>query len=408
MSSHHDDAGELLAPDVAGVRVRTVQYGEQPHLLLDVYSPRFRDAAAQAPLPIIVFCHGGGWKAFSRRPVLGVLGDVGRSFARRGFVVVSVDYTLSRPPRFAACMCYLGVSLAIFVVAVAAYAAAARGRFLSGAVAGLFAGAFLLVALADPCKTWRRGCRATGEMVSHPRHCLDVAAAVAWTVAHAAEVGGDARRIALLGHSAGAHIALQLALQPEEYFARAATPLARPHEHVRAIVGISGVYCADLLEARGTASAPFRRFWYLRAAFGPDRESWAGAFPCGVLRARAERAAREAPAARSAGGAGALPRAASWRPPVLLTNAATGDWGLEKHSEALMPMLREAGFDVEYFVLKGAGHVTELLGIGVPCTPSERLLVPRVLRFLEPRLRPRPGGEREVGAGVGIDVEAER
>ena len=35
----------------------------------------------------------------------------------------------------------------------------------------------------------------------------DVAAALAWVHAHAAEYGGDPDRIAIMGHSAGAHLA---------------------------------------------------------------------------------------------------------------------------------------------------------------------------------------------------------
>ncbi len=43
--------------------------------------------------------------------------------------------------------------------------------------------------------------------VEHPEHARDVAAAVAWVHQHAAEFGGDPERIALIGHSAGAHLA---------------------------------------------------------------------------------------------------------------------------------------------------------------------------------------------------------
>lgn len=43
--------------------------------------------------------------------------------------------------------------------------------------------------------------------VIHPEHARDVAAAVSWVHQHAAEFGGDPDRIALMGHSAGAHLA---------------------------------------------------------------------------------------------------------------------------------------------------------------------------------------------------------
>lgn len=43
--------------------------------------------------------------------------------------------------------------------------------------------------------------------VRHPEHARDVASAIAWVHAHIAEYGGDPARIAVMGHSAGAHLA---------------------------------------------------------------------------------------------------------------------------------------------------------------------------------------------------------
>ena len=40
----------------------------------------------------------------------------------------------------------------------------------------------------------------------HPAQIEDTAAAFAWTVAHAAEFGGDPKRITIMGHSAGGHL----------------------------------------------------------------------------------------------------------------------------------------------------------------------------------------------------------
>ena len=41
----------------------------------------------------------------------------------------------------------------------------------------------------------------------HPAHIEDVAAAIAWLHSHAAEIGGDADRIFVMGHSSGAQLA---------------------------------------------------------------------------------------------------------------------------------------------------------------------------------------------------------
>jgi acetyl esterase/lipase len=51
--------------------------------------------------------------------------------------------------------------------------------------------------------------------VKYPGFVQDGAAAVAWTVAHAGAYGGDTGQLFLMGHSAGAYIAVMLALDPD-------------------------------------------------------------------------------------------------------------------------------------------------------------------------------------------------
>src|SRR5262249_51817026 len=47
---------------------------------------------------------------------------------------------------------------------------------------------------------------------THPAHVSDVAAAIRWVHDHAAEFGGDAKKIVLMGHSAGCHLVTLVAL----------------------------------------------------------------------------------------------------------------------------------------------------------------------------------------------------
>lgn len=68
--------------------------------------------------------------------------------------------------------------------------------------------------------------------VEYPVFLEDCAAAVRWTLRHAAEHGGDASRLALMGHSAGAYNAVMLALEPDYGVAGA----------IGAVVGLSGPY----------------------------------------------------------------------------------------------------------------------------------------------------------------------
>jgi acetyl esterase/lipase len=71
----------------------------------------------------------------------------------------------------------------------------------------------------------------------------DAARAVSWAAAHASEFGADPGRLYLMGHSAGAHIAALLSLDPR-YFAA----LEQPAPPIAGVIGLSGPY--DFLPLR--------------------------------------------------------------------------------------------------------------------------------------------------------------
>lgn len=68
--------------------------------------------------------------------------------------------------------------------------------------------------------------------VEYPVFLEDCAEAVRWALANAAGYGGDASRLAVMGHSAGAYNAAMLALEPAYGVAGA----------IKAVVGLSGPY----------------------------------------------------------------------------------------------------------------------------------------------------------------------
>ena len=73
--------------------------------------------------------------------------------------------------------------------------------------------------------------------VTFPDFLDDCAEAVRWTVDNAAALGGDPRRVVLVGHSAGAYNAAMLALDP-----RYLTAVGTDPKVVRAFAGLSGPY----------------------------------------------------------------------------------------------------------------------------------------------------------------------
>jgi len=76
--------------------------------------------------------------------------------------------------------------------------------------------------------------------VKFPAFVQDGAAALAWVVSHAAEIGGDPKRIYLAGHSAGAHLAGMLAYDRSQLERVGLAP-----DTVRGYIGLSGPYALD-------------------------------------------------------------------------------------------------------------------------------------------------------------------
>lgn len=73
--------------------------------------------------------------------------------------------------------------------------------------------------------------------VKFPAFMHDAAKAVAWVRANVARRGGDPGRVYLMGHSAGAHIAALLALDP-----RYLKAVAVPRRALAGVIGLAGPY----------------------------------------------------------------------------------------------------------------------------------------------------------------------
>lgn len=166
--------------------------------------------------------------------------------------------------------------------------------------------------------------------VGFPALLEDPAAAVAWARENAARFGAAPGRLVLAGHSAGAHLAVMLALQGR----------ARP----RGVVGLAGPY--DFLPLSDPA---------LRAIFGPEAD-WPASQPVNFVHPGA--------------------------PPMLLAAGTKDTTVLPRNTTRLAARLRAAGGAVEERLYPGLGHATLL---GAMAGPLEFLAPVRrdVLAFVE-------------------------
>lgn len=73
--------------------------------------------------------------------------------------------------------------------------------------------------------------------VRFPAFVEDTASAIAWVHSNAAKHGGDANRIFVMGHSAGAHIAMMTALDPKWLAANDLKP-----DVIKGVIGLAGPY----------------------------------------------------------------------------------------------------------------------------------------------------------------------
>ncbi|MFN4211227.1 MAG: alpha/beta hydrolase [Devosia sp.] len=179
--------------------------------------------------------------------------------------------------------------------------------------------------------------------VEYPGFLDDCAEALSWVAARIGAHGGDGRRIALMGHSAGAYNAAMLALHPA-YLAEAGL-----RDRVRCLVGLSGPY--DFFPFDGPIS--------LRT-FGAVRDP-ATTQPVNHVSADA--------------------------PPVLLGHGGKDRLVLPRNSSALAARLRAVGVTAEERHYPALGHPATLLALGRPARAIAPVLKD-VAAFLDRHLAP--------------------
>jgi acetyl esterase/lipase len=148
--------------------------------------------------------------------------------------------------------------------------------------------------------------------VRFPGFVDDAAEAVAWTLRNIGQFGGDPRRVFVMGHSAGAHTAMLLALDRRYLAAAGASP-----DDIRGAIGLSGPYDFAI------DSSP------LRAVFGSASDP-AETQPVTFVRGDA--------------------------PPLLLIHGTDDGICWVTHSIRLTGLIRTAGGQAELRLYPGLGH----------------------------------------------------
>jgi acetyl esterase/lipase len=152
----------------------------------------------------------------------------------------------------------------------------------------------------------------------YPAFMEDAGAALAWVAANIADHGGDPHRIAVAGHSAGAYIAVTLALDPH-WGASAA---------IKAAIGLAGPY--DFLPFDSPVTE--RTFGHV--------EDLPATQPINHVRADA--------------------------PPLLLITGEADTTVRPRHSQALAARMRAAGGEAELIVYPGISHTGPVKAIARP------------------------------------------
>ncbi len=167
--------------------------------------------------------------------------------------------------------------------------------------------------------------------VRYPAFLDDGALAVRWAQDHAAEYGGDPRKILLAGHSAGAYNAVQLALDPS-HFRAAGVDLSR----IKGAAGIAGPYDFLPLDVDET-----------KRTFG-DFPDLAATQPVNHVRADA--------------------------PPILLLHGDRDTVVGQYHTDNLAKALEAKGAPVARVIYPGVGHSAIILALSQPFRGNGRVL----------------------------------
>lgn len=179
----------------------------------------------------------------------------------------------------------------------------------------------------------------------HPAQVRDVSRALAWTIAHASEYGGDPQRLFAMGHSAGAHLVALAATDPRWLGEVGQSPV-----QLKGVIGVSGPYDIENL-GRSTL---FGGLPMIIPAFGRDSAVWRDAMPANHLK--------------------------SPTPPFLLAWADGDPEVVRRHGQRFADALKRARRDVVVFESTFDDHFSVITDFAGALNP----LAEQVMKFIRP------------------------
>ncbi len=179
--------------------------------------------------------------------------------------------------------------------------------------------------------------------VLFPDFVDDAAAAVAWTHANIDHYAGDKQQLFIAGHSAGAHIASLLVLNPEYLKKYALTP-----DEINGMIGLAGPY--DFLPLKSDT---------LKTIFGPEEQRWQSQ-PINYVKGD--------------------------NPPMLLMVGERDLTVWPRNSYHLADKIAQQGGEVELLKFPDYGHVSMVAKLAKPLRGDGALLKP-ILAFIDKHRR---------------------
>jgi len=199
-----------------------------------------------------------------------------------------------------------------------------------------------------------------------PVNLQDCKNGIRYLRAHAEELGVDPARIAVMGGSAGGHLALMVAYTADDPAFSPDQPYPGVSDQVRAVVdfyGITDIGGRKKTDPEGKPTGPRGMDPEGKAVFGPGEEEWKKASPIAHVRRNV--------------------------PPTLIIHGKKDTTVDRDQSQLLADALKKAGAEVELVWLQKAGHSFSLRYENPRDEkgPLEKNLEPVVLSFLKKHLR---------------------